>query len=64
MSSRPKKVVLGTQRKKLATAYPHHPPSKKIPLWSWRMIIDEPNTGETIRRTLGRLEREDVFCIK
>ena len=25
------------------------------------MIIDEPNTGETIRRTPGRLEREDVL---
>ena len=60
MSARPKNVILGSQRKKLATAYPHHPPTKKNPLWSWRVIIINPITGEIIRKTLKRLERDDV----
>ncbi len=56
--STPDPVLLEIGSRRLATAYPHRPPTDRKPLWSWRMVWTQ--RGERKQRSLGRLVVAEV----
>ncbi|MED5370956.1 MAG: site-specific integrase [Myxococcota bacterium] len=57
-SSTPEPIPLTIGSTRLATAYPHRPPSERAPHWSWRMVWSAD--GKRHQRSLGRLPVDGV----
>ena len=57
-ASKPAAVPLDIGGRRLATAYPHRPPTKKQPDWSWRLVWSAE--GANHQRSLGRISDSEV----
>jgi|GEM_PF-2205967 len=60
MPPTPDPVHLTLGSRTLASAYPHRPPGKRSPHWSWRLAYKCPRTGKRTFKSLGRLAPADV----